>query len=384
MCNKTLKTVLILFSIFSIQFVHSQTIGNWNSSSTQTTTPFAVGIGTNTPQAWQEIEYCQNTQTGLIISKNCTCNTGSSGTVVLNSGSFWDSRFNFPIVQVDDENFAQFIPVGFEYLPILSNPSRFYSGSGLIQTQLYAGGQALVWAREKNPNSPGNYGTRFIVTQDGRVGINMPSPRAPLDVRGSYDINVPIAIFGINSNNFTRHLHLVANLGQGAYNGISQSGDYGLFYTDGMGANDGSNLNGSLVIAPWNTKQGVSGIRIDSKGNVGIGTPMINNVNDYKLGVNGLIICKELVVDIEDDIWPDFVFEENYNLLEIDSLKIFIDQNKRLPHLKSASDINNNGEVKLAEMQILLLRKIEELTLYIIEVNEKNKILEQKLNSIKQ
>lgn len=363
MKNKKLFHSLIVLSISSLgQLVNGQTIGNWNSSSAQTITPNAVGIGTTTPNAWEEIEYCQNTQTGLIVSKDKYCNSGGGGVFTINySGSLWDNSTQSNFLEGGDEIYLKSIPVSFEYLPVLSNPSRPYTGGNLISFPMYAGGQPLIWAREKNASTLNSFGTRFIVTPDGRVGINMPSPRAPLDVRGSYDYNVPIAIFGINSNNFTRHLHMVANLGTGAYNNISQNGDYGLFYTDGTGTdNDGSNNNGALVIAPWNT-QGAGGLRIDKSGN---------------LEVRGDVKATKMTVNAR--WWPDFVFENNYPLMTLDSLDAYIKANGHLPGIPAQDSVIANGQ-DIGEIQKMQQQKIEELTLYILE---QQKVLNQLIGLI--
>lgn len=379
MYSKNIKFYFILLFLNTSISGIGQTIGQWDNSNTQTTTSFAIGIGTSNPQAWQDIEYINNTEVGLIIS---VANKSPFNNLAF-SNNLWD---NIGLINPNGGNVFQesnlsYIPLNFEFVPVLSNPSKPYNGGGLIGIPAYQGGQALLWIREFESNNPNSYGTRLIVTPDGRTGINMPSPRAALDVRGIQDLNMPVAILGISSGQFTKHIQVVPNLGKGAYNGISQTGDIGMFYTDGANANnDGSNNTGALVIAPWSNNPNPSGIRIDASGNVGIGAPMTNNPSGYKLGVNGLIICKELVVDIEDLVWPDYVFDSTYNLQSLDSLHSYISINKHLPDLRSAQEISQNGEVKISEMQMILLRKIEELTLYIIQLDARNKELEEKIN----
>lgn len=359
MHNLKLNKILTLTLILTVHSeIFTQTIGTWNSSSSSTTTFSAVGIGTNNPRSWAEIEYCQNTQIGLIISKAKNCSPLGGSTVSLNTGSIWDNtQGGFVVGNVLDEEYSKAIPISFEYLPVLSNPSRPYTGMNGISFPMYSGGNPLIWAREEES---GSYGTRFLVTADGRVGINMPSPRAPLDVRGSYELNVPIAIFGINSGQFTRHLHLVANLGDAAYNGISQSGDFGLFYTDGLDPNqDGSNADGSLVIAPWN-QSGAGGMRMDSKGN---------------MELRGNLLSTR--VKVSPKWWPDFAFASEYDLMPLDSLENYIQNNRHLPGVPSEDSIFSSGQ-DIGEIQRIQQLKIEELTLYIIQ---QQKMLE-KLSTI--
>ena len=104
---------------------------------------------------------------------------------------------------------------------------------------------------------------------------------------------------------------------------------------------------------------------IDQNGNIGIGTWS----DEHKLSVAGSIISEEVVVKLKSD-WPDYVFSENYNLMKLKEVEKFIKQNKHLKNIPSATEIKENG-VDIAEVQIKLLEKIEELTLYIIEQDKK-------------
>lgn len=102
---------------------------------------------------------------------------------------------------------------------------------------------------------------------------------------------------------------------------------------------------------------------IDKNGNVGVGTP----TPDSKLAVNGQIHAKEVKVDLIG--WPDYVFESNYNLPTLKEVEKHIAENGRLINIPSAIDVEKNG-AKLGEMNKLLLEKVEELTLYIIQLNK--------------
>ena len=73
--------------------------------------------------------------------------------------------------------------------------------------------------------------------------------------------------------------------------------------------------------------------------------------------------------------FPDYVFEKNYPLLPLDALSHYIEENKKLPNMPSANEVAENG-AELGELQILQTEKIEELTLYILELNERLKKLE--------
>ena len=119
--------------------------------------------------------------------------------------------------------------------------------------------------------------------------------------------------------------------------------------------------------------------------NVGIGTIS----PDEKLTVKGKIHTQEVRVDMAGPLVPDYVFAHDYKLKSLQEVEDYIKKNKHLPEIPSAQEIEKNG-LMLAEMNMHLLKKVEELTLYIIEMkkenisqnemqNEKIKILEEKL-----
>lgn len=111
---------------------------------------------------------------------------------------------------------------------------------------------------------------------------------------------------------------------------------------------------------------------ITKTGNIGIGT----ETPDTKLAVNGTIHAKEVIVDLLG--WPDYVFEDDYSLMPLNELEKLINKNKHLPNIPSAVEVESNG-IQLGEMNKKLIEKVEELTLYIIQLNKeiqevKNKI----------
>ena len=109
-----------------------------------------------------------------------------------------------------------------------------------------------------------------------------------------------------------------------------------------------------------------------TNGNIGIGTSSPN----YKLDVNGTIRANEIIVNTTG---ADFVFAEDYKLRPLSEVKAFIQENKHLPEIKSAQEMQENG-VGVNELQTQLLQKIEELTLYIIQQEERINALEAELN----
>lgn len=99
-----------------------------------------------------------------------------------------------------------------------------------------------------------------------------------------------------------------------------------------------------------------------TNGNVGIGT---TDPKGYKLAVNGSAIFTSAWVKAHYN-WPDYVFHPGYSLLPLDSLSHYIETNHHLPDIPSADSVARDG-INLGANQALLLKKIEELTLYVIE-----------------
>jgi hypothetical protein len=109
-----------------------------------------------------------------------------------------------------------------------------------------------------------------------------------------------------------------------------------------------------------------------SNGNVGIGT---TDTKGYKLAVNGSAIFTKAVVKLYAN-WGDYVFDKDYHLPSLQEIEQFIQTHKRLPEMPSAAEVEKNG-LDLGDNQTLVVKKIEELTLYII--NQQKQIDELKL-----
>ncbi len=109
----------------------------------------------------------------------------------------------------------------------------------------------------------------------------------------------------------------------------------------------------------------------------------------YRLIVKDGIICEHLKIALSNSAqWADYVFAPTYNLLPLNQVEKFILKNKHLPNVPSAQDLANTG-IDVTAMQAKQMEKIEELTLYVIEMNKQiellkkeNKKLNEKLNKV--
>jgi hypothetical protein len=100
----------------------------------------------------------------------------------------------------------------------------------------------------------------------------------------------------------------------------------------------------------------------------------------YRLSVDGKIASEEILVDISGD-WPDYVFEPHYDLLSLDEVRAYIRDVGHLPGLPGAEDVETSG-IELGEMNRILVQKIEELTLYILDQDQRIKDLSEEVRSI--
>ncbi len=126
------------------------------------------------------------------------------------------------------------------------------------------------------------------------------------------------------------------------------------------------------------TTGGSSRMRIFPNGDVRIGTRYTND--NFRLAVDGKIICEELRVDLSST-WPDYVFAEDYPLMPIIELEKSIKANKHLPGIPSAQELESAG-VDLGIMQTKIMEKVEELTLYVIELNAENDRLNRRIEDL--
>lgn len=120
-----------------------------------------------------------------------------------------------------------------------------------------------------------------------------------------------------------------------------------------------------------------SKMTITNGGNVGIGTASPGN----KLEVNGSIRAKEVIV--ESTGWPDYVFEDGYSLPTLEEVEFHIEEKGHLPGVASAEEINSKGQ-SLGETQRLMMQKIEELTLYVLELKNENEKQQEEIERLKE
>lgn len=169
----------------------------------------------------------------------------------------------------------------------------------------------------------------------GNIGLGTSAPGSKFDIVGAYN-NLSLRVTNDTYNDWVLQKRRSDNT---QLFGIKESGS-----------------NGSMSFLTNNTER----VTVASEGNVGIGilTPQ------YLLDVAGTIRAKEVIVTVSG--FPDFVFEKAYSLPKLHDVNDFIQSNGHLPNIPSAKEVEKNG-MSMADLQVKLLQKVEELTLYAIE-----------------
>ena len=197
-------------------------------------------------------------------------------------------------------------------------------------------------------------GPRLIMDQQGRVQIGKDIGRVSSSQAADEMLHVKggkIKVENSGSGN-NADIYFSAN-GQGRFAiGQHDNGNTYVWNTDDQG------------YLHFGTKD-IEAMRIHNDQSVVIGTDEL--ITGYKLGVKGKIRTMGVVVDADPTHWADYVFEEDYDLPSLESVGEYIEANGHLPEVPTTAEVTENG-VNLGDMQVTLLKKIEEMTLYMLEL----------------
>ncbi len=192
--------------------------------------------------------------------------------------------------------------------------------------------------------------------------------KAIIRVNGGDRLTVaPDGNVGIANNDPLARLHIATGQDAGLTN--TQNG----FVMLGTEASSNVVIDNNEIIARNNGA--ISTLFMQNNG----GTVQIGNTpvpTGYTLSVAGKAICTELRVQLTG-AWPDYVFDEKYKLPDFNTLRNYIKENKHLPNIPAAKDMEKSG-MEVGDMQRRMMEKIEELTLYVLELEKKVSALEKK------
>jgi hypothetical protein len=229
-----------------------------------------------------------------------------------------------------------------------------------------------VRGKDGNNDSWGSWRRVLVQSSNGNFGVNTSSPQSRFHIldqvvqaasTSRYDAN-----FLVQGTSDSRDINEGASIGFviPANSDGSNAWQQGRILVTPDNANN-ANASGRMFLQTRYYSSGAwrwrNNLVLKSEGNVGIGT----TTPDEKLEVNGTIRSKE--VKVEAAPWPDYVFSSNYSLISLQELQDFIDTYGHLPEVPDAETVEEEG-IALGEMNALLLKKIEELTMHLIEKDQ--------------
>jgi hypothetical protein len=281
-----------------------------------------------------------------------------------------------------------------------------YNGSNEWQMATTGGGADLRWYTTLDGGTTTT--PRHYWSQNGNMGVGgFSGPGVPL---GRLDV------IGSGNTSATNNLVLRTSIGDTllrmrddgrmgiGYNGVSYGrtlnlGGSGInFYTANEAGFGGAVFPTDTSLVVWSNSAANNYLVLQpSWGNTGVGTYSPNaklHVNGtqliggtaariatgYSLSVDGNIIAEQVTVQ-NSVAWPDYVFSDNYKLMPLEDVEKSIQKNKHLPNIPSAAVIEKDG-IKLGEMSTKQMEKLEELTLYIIELHKQNKALNERIKAL--
>ncbi|MEX0314456.1 MAG: hypothetical protein AB3N18_09790 [Allomuricauda sp.] len=257
-----------------------------------------------------------------------------------------------------------------------------------------SGTEALIKVYSGHPSVAGN---AVLIDYVSIQELDSQSPTAPVlsEISHTNDlVNLSwtfatdnIGVTGYNVYRNSTLLATLSNVGVHQAAGLSSSTPYQFYVTalDYYGNESPPSNILTITTDASSGGEGQSSVWSESNsvasynGDVAIGT--ITVPADYKMAIDGKLITEEVKVQLSGN-WPDYVFDEDYDLPTLDEIQKHINEKGHLPNIPSAQEVEING-IELGEINKLLLEKIEELTLYVLQQNEINKSLAEEIEILK-
>lgn len=299
----------------------------------------------------------------LVVGNNDTILSTGNSSIALGS----NNRIEFPMSMAIGSNIkiSNILSVGIgHHLKLQGSAGCMVLGAGITGSSI-------------NPSKflENNYGNSLL------IGFNSTKPTltvgpSPNDYsQGSYDKTGKVGIGDIPVPELAAKLHVRSDTGEDA--GMILEPKNPTANRTYIQMHDSTHIlqvdnNGSMTLR---SKTGINFAPLMLEGRVGVN--IVNESEDYAFAVNGGILTDEVMIR-EVENWYDNVFEDGYDLLSLDELQKYVVKNKHLPDVPSEKEVLESG-YKVSEMQGVLLKKIEELTLYVLEQQKRIEYLEQML-----
>ncbi len=338
-----------------------------------------IGIGTTTPQF--KLSVHDATHGYIKFSNNTTTEANTKGSFIGAFGNdlfIWNRQSNgnqffntnglrrMTLDSVGRLGIGKWPEESFDVKGNLRIESPTLTGGAVLK--MYGGTSSLSYIQfYSDVNTPssmgylgfsptGDYaviqrGTALSVNSTG-VGVGTTAPAARLHVPNGSDAGLANTSNGFLMLGNTNSTNLVADNNEIMARNNSGAADLFLQHSAG-----------NLILC--GNEQGAVGIGVLSGASIPAG---------YLLAVDGKVISEEIKVQLSGS-WPDYVFKEDYPLQSFDDLRSFIKQNKHLPNIPAAAEVEKNG-IEVGDMQKRMVEKIEELTLYILDLETRLKKLE--------
>jgi hypothetical protein len=341
----SLKAILLLVLLSTVK-VNGQNTWDGSASVNTYTTTGNVGIGVSAPAAPLHFSNVNRNKTAVLWEDN-----------IANTHSYY----------------------GFGINP---NSLRYQVGHANASHVFYAG---------TSTSSGGSTTSKELmrITGAGAVGIGTSNPGSGLHVNHVDGGCILVSSTSGNSGSFAvaggiGWHSLPSTIGDVVVRSGNSSNDLILAVNGG----DGTTINSGNILfttgSAYTAKEKVR-MTIDNIGKVSIGEPSaftLGTPGTYKLYVSDGILTEKVRVAIKTTTdWADYVFKPEYKLISLSEVESYIKTNGHLPEVPSAQEVVNKG-IDMAQMDAKLLQKIEELTLYMIELKKENEEMKKKLEEI--
>lgn len=377
-----------------------------------------VGIGTSTPTVRLTVAGSTRIDSALVVKDSVVFN--KSLRVDQNVRFLGETKMNQ--VKVTDEFVVNGLSkfngdIKFTNVPLVNNYSQLsflmMNQNGMVKkgtgTELSQAIQALVYgtAAPLPPltecdlagylptwiNGPSKL---FVNCPNTKVGIGTSNPEYSLDVRGDAKttgnlwVNQSFSV-GTDMNTFSKVN--ILNTNRAAAIQVNTSGNTKQYQRLIRFEYDNPDTK---IIEVFNTATNHYPFTLHANGQLEIdnGTAKIfhlgtngmlslrnNTIETFRVEANGMVRARKIKVDSET--WADYVFDENYKLLPLSELEIFLKRNKHLPSIPSEQQIKDEG-IDVTEMNVKMMEKIEELTLYLIQQNKEIEKLKAEIQRMQQ
>ncbi|WPU95845.1 hypothetical protein SNE25_09980 [Mucilaginibacter sabulilitoris] len=312
-----------------------------------------VGIGTSDPQTPLDVQRVGSGSTGAIISAQGFANAGGAGGYLRLVKSRGTALGSF-VTTASGDAFGTVDFMGVNSGSVIGYGARIIGYQDGAANSTYLPGKLSFFTG----NASNALTERMTITSSGNVGIGAPAP---------------ISVFQVGNGSSTFSV--------GSANSVNLH--YGTSY---IGFNAARN-NGNWTVSTNSVSNGGGVIYSDVFGNIYM-VPIASNGTEpqtltdqdiksmiaFSITPTGVVRAKQIKVETTN--WPDYVFQREYQLPSLQEVKTYIDQHQHLPEVPSEEQITKEG-LNLGEMNKLLMKKVEELTLYLIEKDKKETEQEQ-------